>query len=261
MPLLTKTQLKLWLRSGSLRFALHGADEPRAGEAAFRSLAWEGHPVHYRIGTSDVHVIHSVLLRRGRKAEYWISRPIQPATVLDIGGNIGAAAIYFAHTYPLAKVFSFEPITQNFALLKRNVSPYPNVQAFEFALGPRDESVQLIASPNARNVGGYSMFQRGATADCEQVSVRCRAIGGVLADIGVSSPDLIKIDTEGAESRILTALPDAILSRVKWIIGELHGEDDFALLAHLSKWFEIGIRKSVDRALCNFNARNRELVP
>ena len=261
MPLLTKTQIKLWLRSRSLRFALHKAAAPCAGEAGLASLAWRGHSVHYRIGTSDIHVIHSVLLRSGRKAEYWIPEKVQPQTVLDIGGNIGAAAIYFANAYPNARVLTFEPIAENFALLKRNVAPYRNIEAFEFALGPRDETVQLIESPDRRNLGGYSIFQRGATSDSFRVTVSCRAIGKALDETGVQAVDVIKVDTEGAEWNILTAVPESILSRVKWIVGELHGENDFELLAYLSKWFEVGIRKSVDRALCNFSARNRALVP
>lgn len=261
MPLLTKTEIKMWLRSRSLKFALHKAAEPRAGEAGVASIAWRGHPVHYRIGTSDVHVIHSVLLRSGKKAEYWIPDRVQPQTVLDIGGNIGAAAVYFASTYRRARVLTFEPIAENFALLKRNVAPYSNIEAFDFALGPSDESVQLIESPDRRNLGGYSIFQRGATSDASRVTVSSRAIGSVLAESGVQTADVIKVDTEGAEWNILTAIPEPILSRVKWIVGELHGENDFELLAYLSRWFEVGIRKSVDRALCNFSARNRALVP
>jgi FkbM family methyltransferase len=258
---LTKTQLKLWLRSRSLRFALDGRAASGAPFGGSGRIRWNGQPVYYRIGTSDVHVIHSVLLKGGRKAEYWIPRSIQPATVLDIGGNIGAAAIYFARIYPQARIFSFEPIAENFALLERNILPYKNIRGFNLALGPSDESAQLIASPDERNLGGYSIFQRGATPECVRIRVSCRAVRDVLLEIGAQAPDLIKIDTEGSEFRILTALPENTLSRVMWIVGELHGENDFELLAYLSKWFEIGIRKSVDRALCNFHARNRDLVP
>ena len=259
--MLTKAQIKLWLRSRSLKFALHSRATLDASFGGQDRIWWNNHPVHYRIGTSDINVIYSILLKGGRKAEYWIPRPIQPATVLDIGGNIGAAAIYFARAYPRARIATFEPVADNFALLERNISPYENIRGFEFGLGPRDETAQLIASPDPRNWGGYSMFQRGATPECARIPVTCRAVSDVLVEIGAQPPDLIKIDTEGAEFKILTAVPADTISRVTWIVGELHGENDFELLAYLSKWFEIGIRKSVDRALCNFHARNRVLVP
>jgi len=259
--MLSKSQFKFWVRSRSLRFALESRSPRGTASGGVGQIQWNGHSVYYRIGTSDQHVIYSVLLKGGKKSEYWIPRPIRPATILDIGANIGAAALYFARTYPQARVFSFEPIAANYSLLQRNSSPYTNIRAFNLALGPRDETIQLIASPDERNLGGYSMFQRGATAECERISVECRAIADVLSEIGGKAPDLIKIDTEGAEYRILTALPEQTLSQVMWIVGELHGENDFELLNYLSRWFEIGIRKSVERALCNFHARNRNRVP
>ena len=73
--------------------------------------------------------------------------------------------------------------------------------------------------------------------------------------------DVIKIDTEGAESIILRSIPQALLSRVAWICGELHGEDDFGLLQYLSPWFDIGARKTLGKALFNFYARNRAHRP
>jgi FkbM family methyltransferase len=253
-----KSELKLLFRSGSWRFARHA--HRVAGARGEDVLSWNGHPVHYRPGTSDPHVIHSILLKRGKNAEYWIPRPIAPRVILDIGGNIGAASIYFANQYPSARIFCFEPIPANFAVLEKNIAPYPNITGLNVALGPRDETIEMIESPDSRNLGGFSMYQRGAAAECRRVPVVCRAIDGMLNELGIGVPDLIKIDTEGAEFLILTAIKSEMLSRVQWIAGELHGENDFELLAYLSQWFEIGVRKSVNGPLCNFHARNRALV-
>ena len=257
--MLTTKELKLWLRSGSLRFALDSR-KTTSQSPRIASVEWNKYPVHYRVGTSDVGVIHSILLRKGNKAEYFIPRSIQPRTIFDIGGNIGCAALYFAHTYSSARVFSFEPIPCNFTLLEKNIAPYRNIQAFNIALGLDNETLQLIESPDCHNLGGFSIYQRGATSKCSRVPVTCRNIAEFIHELDVI-PDLIKVDTEGAEFLILTALPEEVITRVHWIIGELHGENDFELLAHLSKWFEIGIRKSVNGPLCNFQARNRTLVP
>lgn len=254
--MISKNELKIWLRSGSLRFAMGSRRGQPGGES---SLTVHGHPVYFRVGTSDAHVIHSILLKGGKKAEYHVPATIAPATILDIGGNIGAAAIYFARTYPAARVFTFEPVASNYALLAKNIAPYPLIRGFNVALGARDETIELIESPDRDNFGGFSVFQRGATAECRRIPVECRSVGSVLREIGVEVPDLVKVDTEGAEFAILTAFPQEVLSRVPWILGELHGENDFELLAYLSQWFDIGIRKSVRSPLCNFHARNRQL--
>lgn len=77
-------------------------------------IQYNRHPLWYRVGTGDVHVIYSILFKKGKKAGYWIPRPLQPTTIPDIGGNIGAAAIYLAKTYPDARVLTFEPMPENF---------------------------------------------------------------------------------------------------------------------------------------------------
>lgn len=255
--MISKNEFKLWLRSGSLQFAMNN----RSGKTQDEStLSWNGHTIHYRAGTSDPHVIDSILLKRGKKAEYFVPANITPTTILDIGGNIGAAALYFAKTYPMAKIFSFEPIPANYALLEKNIAPYPAICGYNVALGGRDETIELIESPSASNYGGFSIFQRGATETCRRIPVTCRNADAMLAEIGIEVPDIIKVDTEGAEWTILTSFSKDVLSKVGWILGELHGENDFELLAYLSQWFDIGIRKSFRSPLCNFHARNRALT-
>ena len=81
-----------------------------------------------------------------------------------------------------------------------------------------------------------------------------------LQEIGVGQVDLIKIDTEGAEYDILTSMSVDMLSKTRWIIGELHGERDFELLTYLNQWFYIDMDKSLRSRLYNFNAVNREFA-
>lgn len=252
--MLTKLQFKMWARSGSLRFA-----KPSAATGELQVLRWRGHDLYYRSGTSDTHLIHSILLKRSRKGEYHIPAPLHPRVILDIGANIGAAAVYFASTYPAARVVCVEPVPANFAVLQRNIAAFPAIEAHNVALGAHDGTLSLIESPDASNQGGFSAFQRGADADASRIEVACRDINKLVAEVG-GAPDIIKIDTEGFESTILRALAPETLAQVRWILGELHGEDDFELLAYLSRWFEIGIRKSIKGPLCNFHARNRALV-
>jgi len=79
----------------------------------------------------------------------------------------------------------------------------------------------------------------------------------MVQELGIESADLIKIDTEGSEYDILTRLGADFLGKVKWIYGELHGNRDFELLAFLSEQFHIGVRKTMDKRLFMFQARNK----
>ena len=200
-----------------------------------------------------------ILLKPGSKAEYALPDAIRPRVIYDIGGNIGLTSIYFANRFPAADIHVFEPVPANFELLKKNVAPYPRVQAHQVALGASDGELDMFGSDNANNFGGFSFFAQGVDAS-KRTPVVLRHAQRYIDEQGLPQPDLIKIDTEGAEHAILSSLDKALLGRVQWIIGELHGERDFELLAHLSQWFDIGMRKAMNRRLFMFNAGNRAML-
>src|SRR5207253_3449391 len=50
-------------------------------------LRWSGRDVFYRSGTADPFVLYQVLLRSGKKAEYYVPRGLRPETILDIGSR------------------------------------------------------------------------------------------------------------------------------------------------------------------------------
>lgn len=232
---------------------------PGAAQGGYASYAWNGRPIHYRPGTSDCKIIYEILLKRGRKGEYWLPSGLSPRTILDIGGNIGITAVYLANRFPDATIHVFEPIPANFELLERNVAPYPRIHAHAVALGGQDGELDMFASDHTDNYGGFSLFERGVDSS-KRTKVLVRHAQSYLDEKNIPQPDLIKIDTEGSEYEILTALRPELIERVQWIIGELHAERDFELLAYLSKWFDIGAKKSIGKRLFMFNACNKTVL-
>lgn len=254
--MLKKRDIKCWLRSGSWRFMQHS----RAGYVgpALASYCWRGHAVYYRPGTSDPEIIYNVLLRPGRKAEYSLPDDLQPRTILDIGANIGITSVYFADRFPQAAIYCVEPMPDNYAILSKNIERLPDARGFQVALGKEAGLFPIYPSEQPLNFGGFSFFEEGSDKR-QGINVEMRQTSTFLSDIGLHQVDLIKIDTEGSEYDILAALGDDVLSRAQWITGELHGVRDFELLAYLSQWFDIGVRKTIGKRLCMFNARNRIL--
>lgn len=250
----SKHMLKTWLRSRSRRFVTNS--RPESFGRPVEVYRWKGYPIHYRPGSSDPDLIYKILLKRGRKGEYWVPARVNPGVILDIGGNIGIAAIYYARLFPHATIHTFEPVSDNFRLLLRNTEGYPAINAYQIALGGQENRLHISASADRRNYGGYSFHYTGSAAvDRHVVEVRSAAL--FLGEIGITQVDLIKIDTEGHESEIIRSLDPAMLSRVSWIIGELHTGAGFELLAYLSEWFDIEVRKSFGKSLFMFNACNR----
>jgi FkbM family methyltransferase len=180
-------------------------------------------------------------------------RPEEVRTVLDIGANVGATPLYFARLFPNAVIYAFEPAPDNFAVLAKNVANNSRIRAFNFALGPKDATLELFSSDNPVNFGGYSLHAAGSDTS-KKVRIPVRAVASVLHELAIEAADVIKVDTEGAEWDILTAFPERVLRSAKYITGELHGNKDFALLEHLSPWFDVGLRKKLSSRLFNFQA-------
>ena len=125
--------------------------------------------------------------------------------ILDIGGNVGGFSLWANQRWVNSKIYSYEPIKNNFNLLKENTKDMDNVVISNVAIGSKTETRRMHYG--AHNVGECS-FQHGLeqVEDGEDVSV-------ISANL-LPKADIVKIDTEGAEIEILenmTIKPDVFL--------------------------------------------------
>src|SRR5438105_7571106 len=124
--------IKILVRSRSLRFTADMVRQPPTSSLA--RLRWSGRDVFYRSGTADPFVLYQVLLKSGKKAEYYLPPGLRPKTILDIGSNIGASIIYFHRQFPEAHIFGFEPHPDTFRILRENVAHLRGVMIFNYGL-------------------------------------------------------------------------------------------------------------------------------
>lgn len=68
------------------------------------------------------------------------------ANIIDVGANIGVMTILLARKFKKGKIFSFEPIPQNFITLKKIVSLFKckNVKIFNLALGDECNKLKML---------------------------------------------------------------------------------------------------------------------
>lgn len=190
----SKQNLKVWLRSGSWQFMKNSELRSLIGNFPVRSYTWRGKPIFYRAHSSDAVNIYKILLNRGRKGEYSLPAVLHPETILDIGANIGIASIFFALRYPSAKIYAFEPIPENFELLKRNIEGYGNIKAYPVALGTEDGELLIHYPSGSHNLGSFSAY--GLEVDAAKgIQVAQRNINSIFHEIGLGKIDLLKIDT------------------------------------------------------------------
>lgn len=139
------------------------------------------------------------------KGEYDISYEKEHPVILDIGGNVGGFCLWANQRWKGSKIYSYEPIKNNFKFLKLNTKNFDNIMVMNLAIGSKTEQRKMYYG--AHNVGECS-FQHGAeqVEEGEDVSV-------VAASL-LPKADIVKIDTEGAEIEILENMvikPDVYL--------------------------------------------------
>ena len=139
------------------------------------------------------------------KGEYDIAYENENPVILDIGGNIGGFCLWANKKWKNSKIYSYEPIKNNFEILKLNTKDFDNIMIMNLAIGSKTEQRKMYYG--AHNVGECS-FQHGTeqVEEGEDVSV--------LAASLLPKANIVKIDTEGAEVEILENMvikPDVYL--------------------------------------------------
>lgn len=122
-----------------------------------------------------------------------------PRVILDIGGNHGAAALYFADAYPDASIYSFEPSEKNYKFLIENVeSLYPQIQAENIGVLNLASDQPLYEGVNNEGEASIcgSMEQPHEDASFEPLQ-------NMLDEDVLAKVDIVKIDVEGAEVDVL----------------------------------------------------------
>ena len=145
----------------------------------------------------------------------------QPTRIIDIGANLGASALLFHSQYPGAAIDCFEPSSENFKLLRSNLSSLPKVSLHHFGLFNEDKKTILY---NGQNQGLQHSIFPSAEVTAQGESIQLKDARHTLAG-SIEANTLIKIDTEGCELPILERLAFAF-DQLKIIYLEFHSEKD-----------------------------------
>ena len=135
--------------------------------------------------------------------------------VLDIGGNIGIFA-RFAADKGASKIYSFEPVQENFQLLSLNRPE--QCEAHRLAISDTDNQSVNIAY-TVDSPGGSSIIKRdlGVLQNVMTISLDTLINNGIVEGV-----DFMKMDIEGAEVHAFRGISDANLSKIRCIAMEMH---------------------------------------
>ena len=149
-----------------------------------------------------------------------------PGLMIDVGANVGFYSLVGALAFD--QVHAFEPCSDTFARLKRNIhlSPKCRVQAHPIGLSSATEAAALRISPG--NTGSNAVVRNSAAAREKESleKIQLRTLDEVAADLSLSDVKFMKVDVEGHEQAVLLGARDT-LSRWRPIVFlECHTNDD-----------------------------------
>jgi FkbM family methyltransferase len=158
-------------------------------------------------------------------------------TFVDIGANVGLYSLYLS-TCGDVRTLAIEPQPGILERLRFHLAANPaaKVDVVPIALSDREGEATLVL--NESDSGGTHIDKQDGRQDPgERISVPCRPLLAVLAEVGIGAIDALKIDVEGAEDIVLAPFlrdaPQSLLPRLILIEDTrgFWGVDLFALLA------------------------------
>lgn len=174
------------------------------------------HPIALRPRTSDLPTFDQVFLG----LEYNINFTFKIERIIDAGGNIGLAAIYFANKYPNAKIISIEPEKDNFKMCVKNTKNYNNVNPVQKALSNINGEELYIKDSGLGSWAFTTVSKREGIPESNKVLTI--NIDEILNQSNWDIVDIVKIDIEGAEKELFDSNFERWIPRTKCIIIELH---------------------------------------
>jgi FkbM family methyltransferase len=172
----------------------------------------------------------------------------QNATIVDGGANIGIFSILAKTLYPDALLITVEPDVSNLEAMLYNfdlhgVSPSAIISA---ALWDHNEGTawlsegatsvaEAVAEQANKIMRAFSLATQGRS------TVRTTTLEELLRTL--PPVDLLKLDIESSEERVILSTPPETMERIERIVGEFHmcfpqwGE----LVRYLSSFFELTI--------------------
>ena len=130
-------------------------------------------------------------------------------TFLDVGANLGYYTALAARAVgPNGRVLAVEPDPDSFGYLEQTIAANAvgNVQAFPVAASDMPATLPLYISTDNR--GDNRLYASGE--DRPQVEVAARPLDALLRENKIDTVDLIKIDVQGYEPKVIAGLRETI---------------------------------------------------
>jgi FkbM family methyltransferase len=141
--------------------------------------------------------------------------------IFDIGANIGWYSNLLAKKLPNSTIYSFEPIPETFAQLKRNtiLNESNNVLINNVALSSKKEKISFYYSPTV--TGASSMVNITENSDMVKLECITSTLDDFVQENNIDKLNFIKCDVEGGEFLVFKGAKETILKHKPIIFTEM----------------------------------------
>jgi FkbM family methyltransferase len=185
----------------------------RPGVIVLHPYVAAGRAIELRGDTTDIQCFEKVFLEQEYRSPMDLS---SPKLIVDAGAKIGMATIFFAASFPEARIVVIEPEAENFRLLERNCAGLPNVTLKQAALWPDAGMLELFNYTD----GAWTFAVKSGNG---KSAVDAVTIPMLLAELGSTRIDLLKLDIEGSERELFAEQAcKSWLPQVSCVVAETH---------------------------------------
>ena len=143
--------------------------------------------------------------------------------VVDIGANVGSFSLFVLSRFPHARIFAFEPMPNNFALLEKYKNELNLDTLFIHNNAVSDSEGEISLYHNADNAfTTEASINAGTVSGKDEYSVRTVTLENIMNIYEINRVDFLKVDCEGSEYPILYNLDDRIYKSISVIAVETH---------------------------------------
>ena len=207
----------------------------------FQKLTFpDGFSCYVQSGPGEAALIYNEIIAKQDYFQYGLS-VAEARCVIDIGANIGIFTMAVKRKAPEAIVYAFEPISDTFHILERNIRSLEcsDIYLYNVAIGSQDHSEKTFtffpnmpgnstAIPALKEISKPIMdeyFGKEISDFLHQSETRIapvRTLSSVIREQGITSVDYLKIDVEGSEISVLEGIEEMHWSIVNQIAIEAH---------------------------------------
>lgn len=156
----------------------------------------------------------------------------QIKTILDVGAGTGYFTKACSFIFPKAEIHAFEPVKKCYEELRK--SDYPNTKVYNFGLWNENDEILFNINHNGTGVSSFlkrtKLHEKTFNVKLEEVEVKTIVKRFDDLDIKIKRPCLLKIDTEGADFRVLKGfgkrLNEVDLIQIEWLFEKYYEGTD-----------------------------------